>query len=1487
MGQKPRPDEYPDQRTTTTTGTLKPAPSTRTQSARPVPPSADEYPDQTSDSVFQREATWPETIASGALRTIPAIGGGMMGGTSIIGNIAGGAAGAAVGEGLAQTYEINKGIRKDYSLSEGTIQTLAGAIPLLSKWPGATAPLKQLLAYVAKSSAEGAIVNATSTFPMHVAQSGKMEFPSVGEVAGSAAIGAGFGGTVAAGRIGIGRHGTSTPPTGLGRIDVPPDPHPRPTPAGTFRPVQQNVPQVEGPGVQMNLPDMGVGMQQPQLPFPPRGVGNVQRPTGPEPYAPYDELQQPNLFGQSGEQLPLDFSNPNMWDEGNSIPETQYSNDIRNNLTQYGVVEAGRRNGRVYFAPSNDLGLENLRKQTPDVRDVLSPNEPYGPYGPEQGTLDLGEPTIQRGQLDLPQGPMQDIPAPTGRLPIRPGFRPPVGPPQPPIQQPHIPPVTVAQPTISQPPTIAPTPTPTQPAPPTAQRVMAGAVPEGATPLSAQQNPIRLRQNSPDFEDWKTTLLSTGWTVINTSPDGIVTFQPPSGSAGGTSAGPGSGLPQIGRSILPQDPAFAPADGPIGGVREQLDLGLERPPDPDTSLVNLSERNRLEAISNAPRDESLDLNLDQRNLGLRSTTGYSLKDWELMMRDLGNVKGSSLTHSWGRMMAVRPSGNPGLEVNTTPGYYGGPGDITLTYRDRNGKSIAYANGSINADGRPEIHTFGSDNRNQEQGKAVFEIMKKLREYGVPAFDRNSISAHTVNLIKKMGNFLDDAPAQNADKWNTNPYTRAEVPTNDEISGDWIPDDTGDAHLRPPYVRDPNSINSQVSRALDEGYSVLPPDVTLLSSETLVRTLSDGSQVIRSRYQTPSIETHRPEPTPEVFSAASQRNRWRESGYAVLPPDYTGPLDDFHLVSELDDGSRVIDPTGGPDGINEDLDIDDQLTRFMQPEPTGSDSGGNPSGLPSTNRWGVRGPSEAPPDSGGSGGRPSWSDETGSAPMIAEEAERVNKKLEGWGWGQGSAKHSQRTEAGEAYIDEVLGLAKAATTIGDYSYTLKHALPMLFSPHHRVALLKSIKGGWNENFAKQVNAELENLPLFQKSYNPTTMEFNKSVAEKVGLDLKSWTGRLSKRGELAASSWLENGQFFGIPESAASRAYANSWGRLVRGSNRSFTTMRNYIMAHQTQGLFDAARNMAIEAHNTGSAKVGTFDTVFGSRTAFTPEEAVNLNPYENLDLGKDIVDFMKTALGEAPLKGHILPHKDLELDIEHMARGLTRVFFAPRLAASRIRMLNPSTYIMAPPFVRKQYLKAAMSSAVFWFGMAKAAEMTGAAEVSWDPDSADFAVLRFGDRRLDFSGGFKPFLVAMHRFWLSGGYKPSSGGPWQRYGEGYQAQTQLDQLYRVVANKLEPLSKFAHDLLDASEYQQFHVGDRTAQLFMSLTMQDAYEILTGDNPEHIALMLPIIFGAGTQMYTQGETPSRLIPEEYDWNITGGGMLDRVKEVGEGISGFFD
>jgi len=445
--------------------------------------------------------------------------------------------------------------------------------------------------------------------------------------------------------------------------------------------------------------------------------------------------------------------------------------------------------------------------------------------------------------------------------------------------------------------------------------------------------------------------------------------------------------------------------------------------------------------------------------------------------------------------------------------------------------------------------------------------------------------------------------------------------------------------------------------------------------------------------------------------------------------------------------------------------------------------------------------------------------------------------------------------------EMYNFARAITTTLDLSAPLRQGLPMIFSKQFWTSLTQMRKALGDEAAFQKSLKDLRGRKLFQRQYDPNSGKITKSYAEMAGMNLSDLK-TLTSREEAIASNWVEKGGFLGtdVPylnkETGAQRLYKGTVGKGTRATNRAYTAFLNQLRADSFESLLkDAYRDF----------KSGTK----GSK-----------NPYTDLTYAREIADFVNTATGRGPLRlatpgviggrlGEGGKFGMVERSGEQFAKFFTDVIFSPRLMASRVRMLNPGTYMMASPFVRKQYLKSLLSVAGFAGTVGALAKGLGA-EVSMDTNSADFGKIRIGNTRLDMAGGFQQYLVAASRL-LTGHTTSSASGKDFELGQGYRPPTRGDVLQNFATNKLHPVAKFANDLVFASTHQPFQVGDRTLQLFVPLVIGDVLE-LAKEDPALLPLIGPIVFGAGSQTYDKGSSKSRFIPAKNDINFTGGNPM---------------
>lgn len=518
-------------------------------------------------------------------------------------------------------------------------------------------------------------------------------------------------------------------------------------------------------------------------------------------------------------------------------------------------------------------------------------------------------------------------------------------------------------------------------------------------------------------------------------------------------------------------------------------------------------------------------------------------------------------------------------------------------------------------------------------------------------------------------------------------------------------------------------------------------------------------------------------------------------------------------------------------------------------------------------------------------------------QVGEAIGKVKRKL---GVGMGNVpdkvvpKGEKKPLPTPNYAKEVLALPSAAVTTGDLSFSGRQGITQVFSRRFWKGVPKMLQALERGNYLTY-QRELDNNPVHRKSFNPETGEWNPSLAERARVKRLSVASEAGPRAENIASKWIETGGFLG-PETIFGvknypRAlYSNTIGVPIRATNRAYITMANHLSTTMLEELADDMANISIEGLTTGRGHMpGVLGGVklpefmggkrIGFKQDYTTEEAMNINPYTNDKAAQELGDFINTALGMAPKKLEGVPWKGWKWDFERASGVMNATMFSPGLFFSRLRMLTPGTYVMASPYIRKQYLKSALSMAAAWYAITNIMKVTSEAtgmddvEIVNDWTNADFGKVRVGDTRMDPGGGSLQFLVAFGRM-MAGGWTSSSNQQFHEFGQGINARTQFSNAFEFMANKLNPVTKFALDIARASEYMPFHAGDRTLQLFTPLIVQDAIE-LAHEDPDLLPWLAPISLGLGTQTYNRGESEGKLLSPENDWLIQGN----------EGLKGF--
>ena len=418
------------------------------------------------------------------------------------------------------------------------------------------------------------------------------------------------------------------------------------------------------------------------------------------------------------------------------------------------------------------------------------------------------------------------------------------------------------------------------------------------------------------------------------------------------------------------------------------------------------------------------------------------------------------------------------------------------------------------------------------------------------------------------------------------------------------------------------------------------------------------------------------------------------------------------------------------------------------------------------------------------------------------------------------------------VVEAVNFPRAVMASVDMSAPLRQGLPLIHKAGFWKALPDMVKSWGSEEAFRGVQASIADKPLFKPRVGPDG-KMLPSFADDAGLKLTDLTD-LNSREEAVMSTWAEK-----VPG--------------VRRSNRAYTAFLNKLRADTFESLVRDGK-------------------VFGA------------DGETNLPLARSLADFVNYSSGRGSLG-----------KAERAAVILNSTFFAPRLIASRVKILNPYTYInpKTDSFTRKEAIKSLLALAGAGNAMVGMAKLAGA-EVENDPASSDFGKIKIGNVRLDPWAGAQQYIVAANRilrprearmesmegtdtgiapFDMAAGMLGSQGGKFKSsvkgteyfLGEKYGGSSRLDVAGRFLEGKANPIINFATGLLRGKDLagQPFNVPDEVAKRFVPIFVQDVIELasenpellpgiadIIGGNihPENLPAAAPSFFGMGMQRY---------------------------------------
>lgn len=429
------------------------------------------------------------------------------------------------------------------------------------------------------------------------------------------------------------------------------------------------------------------------------------------------------------------------------------------------------------------------------------------------------------------------------------------------------------------------------------------------------------------------------------------------------------------------------------------------------------------------------------------------------------------------------------------------------------------------------------------------------------------------------------------------------------------------------------------------------------------------------------------------------------------------------------------------------------------------------------------------------------------------------------------------------LAEAYNFGRGTMASWDLSAPLRQGLPLIHRKEFWTSLKPMFESLRSEEAFRASQKGITERALFRPRVGPRGKQLP-SFAEDAGLKLTDLTD-LTKREEALMSTWAEK-----IPG--------------VRASNRAYTTFLNKLRADTFESLIKDAKVIGVD----GEA---------------------------NLPVARALAAFINNATGRGSLKfriglkeGRFGGDYGLDVNLEQHAVLLNSTLFAPRLIASRLRMMDPRLYIFGNSTVRKEALKSLGSIALIGNTLGQLVKMAGG-DVETDPNNADFGKMKIGKVRIDPYAGFQQYIVAFNRLirpsgaeipglrggtntgfvpldvatgWLGqGGQSTTSSTTGREYdlwnpSPGPYDPNPLTIGGRFLRGKMHPVVGFAWSLFGGKTELSGEKMNLTTmnpmensimQRFIPILMQDIYELAQTD-PRLLPLAVPATFGMGVQSY---------------------------------------
>lgn len=382
--------------------------------------------------------------------------------------------------------------------------------------------------------------------------------------------------------------------------------------------------------------------------------------------------------------------------------------------------------------------------------------------------------------------------------------------------------------------------------------------------------------------------------------------------------------------------------------------------------------------------------------------------------------------------------------------------------------------------------------------------------------------------------------------------------------------------------------------------------------------------------------------------------------------------------------------------------------------------------------------------------------------------------------------------------EMAGLAKSLKSTLDLSAPLRQGLFLIHRPEYWRAFGEMFKYAWDEKYFDAAQSYLRDRPLYD-------------LGVRSGLELTGIDGRFGPFEEAFMTNMARY-----IP--------------LTGMSERAYVGFLNYLRAETFDSMVYDARRLGLPPVKV-APQIAKFVNTFTGRGSLDYSPTFRRLGSEKLRLGANFGNLEKVAT---------------ELNV-----GI----FSPKLQSSRLRILNPYTYVdpKTDPFIRKEAIKGLAAT----LGLATTAASLGmlmGGTVSMKMDDSDFLKVRFGNTRLDFLGGAQQYAVLL-----------------ARVAKGlYNGEDVMPIIYRFMESKTSPIASLGTKILHGKKayepggvagllMDKGYINKPTAQLintYSFMFVDDLIDVYRMDPDILPYVAVPGLFGAGVQTYEDKQQKPR-------------------------------